>query len=71
LDRKKKNLYVLVCVQDLGIKNGLHRKKLQLALQAMGGEKGNQLCDLDHNFVARMFSHLNFVHLSASFFAAL
>ena len=43
----------VLCVQELGMKNMLHRKKLQLALQAMGGEQDSRLCDLDHNFVTR------------------
>lgn len=43
--------------QELGVKHPLHRKKLQLALQAVGSEedlKGK----LDHNWVTSECRHL-------------
>lgn len=43
----------LVCVdaQELGIKHPLHRKKLQLALQALGSEEDDNKGRLDYNWV--------------------
>lgn len=37
--------------QELGIKQPLHRKKLQLALQALGSEEDVSKAKLDHNWV--------------------
>lgn len=39
--------------KELGIKNPLHRKKLQLALQAIGSEAEDKTGALDHNWVMR------------------
>ncbi|CAH1256980.1 PPFIBP1 [Branchiostoma lanceolatum] len=39
--------------RELGIKNYLHRKKLQLALQAIGSEDTSKMGELDHNWVTR------------------
>ncbi|XP_022082864.1 liprin-beta-1-like isoform X2 [Acanthaster planci] len=39
--------------RELGVRNVLHRKKLQLALQAMGSEEGDRFKGLDHNWVTR------------------
>uniref|UniRef100_UPI00358E670B liprin-beta-1-like isoform X3 n=1 Tax=Myxine glutinosa TaxID=7769 RepID=UPI00358E670B len=39
--------------KELGIKNALHKKKLQLALQAMGSEEEDGKGNLDHNWVTR------------------
>lgn len=38
-------------VQELGIKHPLHRKKLQLALQALGSEEEDNKGKLDYNWV--------------------
>lgn len=48
---------VCVCVflclplQELGMKQPLHRKKLQLALQALGSDEDDLKGKLDHNWV--------------------
>ncbi|XP_014680184.1 PREDICTED: liprin-beta-2-like, partial [Priapulus caudatus] len=39
--------------KELGIHNPLHRKKLQLALQAVGSEEMDAKCNLDHHWVTR------------------
>ncbi|XP_078453302.1 liprin-beta-1 isoform X11 [Lampetra planeri] len=39
--------------KELGIKHSLHKKKLQLALQAMGSEEENSKGELDYNWVTR------------------
>uniref|UniRef100_A0A8C4PWR3 PPFIA binding protein 1b n=1 Tax=Eptatretus burgeri TaxID=7764 RepID=A0A8C4PWR3_EPTBU len=39
--------------KELGIKNALHKKKLQLALQAMGSEEDDGKGNLDHHWVTR------------------
>lgn len=39
------------CVQELGIKHPLHKKKLQLALQALGSEEEDNKRKLDYNWV--------------------
>ncbi|KAL8589242.1 hypothetical protein ACOMHN_017043 [Nucella lapillus] len=56
--------------KELGIKNVLHRKKLQLALQAMGEEKGANLCDLDHNFVTRWLDDIGLPQYKDLFYDA-
>lgn len=38
-------------LQELGIKHPLHRKKLQLALQALGSEEENNHGKLDYHWV--------------------
>ena len=43
----------LLYEQELGIKNHYHKKKLQLALQAIGSDTRSQMDDLDHNWVTR------------------
>jgi hypothetical protein len=35
------------------MKHPLHRKKLHLALQAMGTEQADRMSDLDHNWVTQ------------------
>lgn len=40
-----------VCLQELGMKQPLHKKKLQLALQALGSEDGDLQGKLDQNWV--------------------
>ena len=37
------------------MKNSLHRKKLQLAMQALASDGVDRMLELDHNFVAREF----------------
>lgn len=37
--------------QELGVKHPLHRKKLQLALQALGSEEENNHGKLDYRWV--------------------
>ncbi len=37
------------------MKSALHRKKLQLALQAVGSETKSPVNDLDHNWVTRTY----------------
>ncbi|XP_071809139.1 liprin-beta-1-like isoform X2 [Asterias amurensis] len=39
--------------RELGVKNVLHRKKIQLALQAIGSEEEDKFSLLDHNWVLR------------------
>lgn len=47
------SLDLLLCClsQELGIKHPLHRKKLQLALQALGSEEENNHGKLDYHWV--------------------
>ena len=40
-------------IQELGIKNHYHKKKLQLALQAIGSDTRGPMDELDHNWVTR------------------
>lgn len=40
------------------MKNGLHRKKLQLAMQAMATENIDKFMELDYNFVASKFPYV-------------
>lgn len=53
MNKENNEMHAYRFLQDLGMKNPLHRKKLQLALQAIGSEKGDHLSLLDHNFIAR------------------
>lgn len=48
---------VCVDVQELGIKHPLHRKKLQLALQALGSEEDDNKGKLDYNWVTSKELH--------------
>ncbi|PVD33441.1 hypothetical protein C0Q70_04697 [Pomacea canaliculata] len=56
--------------KDLGMKNPLHRKKLQLALQAIGSEKGDHLSLLDHNFIARWLDDIGLPQYKDLFYDA-
>ena len=56
--------------QELGIKNSLHRKKLQLALQAVTSDLPDLLFDLDHNFVARWLDDIGLPQYKDSFYDA-
>ncbi|GFR70337.1 liprin-beta-1 [Elysia marginata] len=42
--------------KELGMKNSLHRKKLQLAMQALVSDGMDRMLELDHNFVAQEFN---------------
>lgn len=46
---------LFLTVQELGIKNHYHRKKLQLALQAIGSDSRGPMDLLDHNWVTSEF----------------
>lgn len=46
-----KILRLCLLFQELGIKHSLHRKKLQLALQALGSEEETNYGKLDFNWV--------------------
>ncbi|XP_067654644.1 liprin-beta-1-like isoform X2 [Haliotis asinina] len=56
--------------KELGMKNGLHRKKLQLALQAIGSESTEKLGELDHNWVARWLDDIGLPQYKDSFYDA-
>lgn len=45
-------------VKELGIKHPLHRKKLQLALQALGSEEEDNKGKLDYNWVTSEYKPL-------------
>lgn len=45
------DLLLFFLSQELGIKHPLHRKKLQLALQALGSEEENNHGKLDYHWV--------------------
>ncbi|CAG5130733.1 unnamed protein product, partial [Candidula unifasciata] len=56
--------------KELGIKNGLHRKKLQLAMQAMASHGADSLIELDHNFVAKWLDDIGLPQYKDSFYDA-
>ncbi|ESO97959.1 hypothetical protein LOTGIDRAFT_182014, partial [Lottia gigantea] len=56
--------------KEMGMKNGLHRKKLQLALQAIGSESSDRLGDLDHNWVTRWLDDIGLPQYKDSFYDA-
>nr|KAG5700320.1 hypothetical protein BaRGS_002666 [Batillaria attramentaria] len=56
--------------KEMGMKNPLHRKKLQLALQAIGSEKVDFLRDLDHNFVTRWLDDIGLPQYKDTFYDA-
>jgi hypothetical protein len=49
--------YIFLLLQEIGIKNYLHRKKLQLALQSVSTNSTEKFNGLDHNWVTRMLSN--------------
>jgi len=49
---------VLFICQELGIRNYFHRKKLQLALQAISTETRSPVAELDHNWVTSKYKDL-------------
>ncbi|CAG5116365.1 unnamed protein product, partial [Candidula unifasciata] len=56
--------------KELNIKNSLHRKKLQLAMQAMASEGIDKFLELDHNFVARWLDDIGLPQYKDSFYDA-
>lgn len=49
-------------LQDLCMKQPLHRKKLQLALQALGSDEDDLRGKLDHNWVTSECDALQHTH---------
>ena len=48
--------------QELGLRHTLHRKKVQLALQAIGSDSQGRMDELDHNWVLRKLSKVIIVY---------
>ncbi|XP_029317832.1 liprin-beta-1 isoform X2 [Cottoperca gobio] len=53
--------------KELCIKQPLHRKKLQLALQALGSEEDYLKCRLDHNWVTRWLDDIGLPQYKSHF----
>ncbi|XP_071761707.1 liprin-beta-1-like [Centroberyx gerrardi] len=53
--------------KELGIKHPLHRKKLQLALQALGSEEDDLKGKLDHNWVTRWLDDIGLPQYKSQF----
>ncbi|XP_077566347.1 liprin-beta-1b isoform X2 [Stigmatopora nigra] len=53
--------------RELGIKNQLHRKKLQLALQALGSEEEDNKGKLDYNWVTRWLDDIGLPQYKTQF----
>uniref|UniRef100_A0A674BR31 PPFIA binding protein 1a n=1 Tax=Salmo trutta TaxID=8032 RepID=A0A674BR31_SALTR len=53
--------------KELGIKQPLHRKKLQLALQALGSEEDVSKGKLDHNWVTRWLDDIGLPQYKSQF----
>uniref|UniRef100_A0A8C4ICG1 PPFIA binding protein 1b n=1 Tax=Dicentrarchus labrax TaxID=13489 RepID=A0A8C4ICG1_DICLA len=53
--------------RELGIKHPLHRKKLQLALQALGSEEENNKGKLDYNWVTRWLDDIGLPQYKTQF----
>ncbi|XP_033940747.1 liprin-beta-1b isoform X3 [Pseudochaenichthys georgianus] len=53
--------------RELGIKNPLHKKKLQLALQALGSEEENNKGKLDYNWVTRWLDDIGLPQYKTQF----
>ncbi|KAL0968467.1 hypothetical protein UPYG_G00267260 [Umbra pygmaea] len=53
--------------RELGIKNALHRKKLQLALQALGSEEDDNKSKLDYNWVTRWLDDIGLPQYKTQF----
>ncbi|XP_035604875.1 liprin-beta-1-like isoform X4 [Oncorhynchus keta] len=53
--------------KELGIKQPLHRKKLQLALQALGSEEDVSQAKLDHNWVTRWLDDIGLPQYKSQF----
>ncbi|GFO30402.1 liprin-beta-1, partial [Plakobranchus ocellatus] len=56
--------------KELGMKNSLHRKKLQLAMQALASDGVDRMLELDHNFVARWLDDIGLPQYKDSFYDA-
>ncbi|XP_069133209.1 liprin-beta-1-like [Argopecten irradians] len=56
--------------KDMGVKNCLHRKKLQLALQAITANSKDQLSILDHNWVTRWLDDIGLPQYKDVFYDA-
>lgn len=56
--------------KELGMKNSLHRKKLQLAMQALVSDGVDRMLELDHNFVARWLDDIGLPQYKDSFYDA-
>lgn len=56
--------------KELGIRNLLHRKKLQLALQSMNSGNMNKAGDLDHTWVMRWLDDIGLPQYKDAFFDA-
>ncbi|KAL7982792.1 hypothetical protein Chor_005195 [Crotalus horridus] len=54
-------------LHELGIKHPLHRKKLQLALQALGSEEENNHGKLDYNWVTRWLDDIGLPQYKTQF----
>ncbi|XP_054480267.1 liprin-beta-1-like [Anoplopoma fimbria] len=53
--------------KELCMKHPLHRKKLQLALQALGSEEEDLKCRLDHNWVTRWLDDIGLPQYKSHF----
>ncbi|XP_034734932.1 liprin-beta-1b isoform X4 [Etheostoma cragini] len=53
--------------RELGVKHPLHRKKLQLALQALGSEEDNSKGKLDYNWVTRWLDDIGLPQYKTQF----
>ncbi|XP_042323089.1 liprin-beta-1 isoform X3 [Sceloporus undulatus] len=53
--------------KELGVKHPLHRKKLQLALQALGSEEENNHGKLDYNWVTRWLDDIGLPQYKTQF----
>ncbi|XP_025025791.1 liprin-beta-1 isoform X8 [Python bivittatus] len=53
--------------KELGIKHPLHRKKIQLALQALGSEEENNYGKLDYNWVTRWLDDIGLPQYKTQF----
>ncbi|KAM9845580.1 LOW QUALITY PROTEIN: liprin-beta-1-like [Aulostomus maculatus] len=53
--------------KELGVKQALHRKKLQLALQALGSDRDDLKGKLDHNWVTRWLDDIGLPQYKSHF----
>ncbi|XP_041366133.1 liprin-beta-1-like isoform X3 [Gigantopelta aegis] len=56
--------------KELGMKNAIHRKKLQLALQVIGLETSDRFAELDHNWVTRWLDDIGLPQYKDAFYDA-
>lgn len=59
---KVDDLFLCLRLQELGMKHPLHRKKLQLALQAVLSEEDDLKGKLDHNWVTSEWDVINGIY---------